>query len=162
MVVDPKYVIANGLRRLPSRFDVRAAHVLLYAIGRQESRFEVRRQANNGPAAGFWQFERGGGVMGVMTHRATRDYAITICSRLGVKFDSVSIWRALQTNDDLATVFARLLLFTDPAPLPEPSLANEQAGWDYYTRNWRPGRPHRDTWGRFWREACAAYHLEDA
>src|SRR5690606_35531315 len=52
---------------LPSRMDSDRATVMLLAIGLQESRFEHRRQIK-GPARGFWQFERGGGVRGVMTH----------------------------------------------------------------------------------------------
>lgn len=162
MIVDPKAVIASGMAILPSRLDTPDARVQLYAIGRQESRFEVRRQHGNGPAAGFWQFERGGGVVGVMSHRASKDLAITACSRRGVRFDSTAVWRALQTDDVLATVFARLLLLTDPAPLPRATVENASAGWQTYVRNWRPGRPHPETWARFWAEALAAYDLETA
>ncbi len=53
----------------------------------------------------------------------------------------------------LACAFARLLLFTDPRPL--PALGNPQAAWDYYVRNWRPGKPHRDTWDALYAKALA-------
>ncbi len=38
-------------------------------------------------------------------------------------------------------VFARLLLWTDAKPL--PAIGDEQGAWDYYLRNWRPGKPTR-------------------
>lgn len=157
MLVDPKEVIDRGLARLPSRMDSRSARVMMHAIGRQESRFEVRRQHGNGPAAGFWQFERGGGVKGVLTHPASRRLAREACEHLQVNPIPLEVWVALQVSDELAAVFARLLLWTDRASLPLPIPDCEQAAWDCYIRNWRPGKPHRQTWGRFWRDACAAY-----
>ena len=57
---------------------------------------------------------------------------------------------ALATADPLAAAFARLLLWTDPRPIPSGS---PQAAWDYYIRNWRPGKPHRHTWDAFYRQA---------
>jgi hypothetical protein len=41
-------------------------------------------------------------------------------------------------------VFARLLLFTLPAPLPLQSDPDE--GWRQYLDAWRPGTPHLATW----------------
>src|SRR5690606_38643231 len=63
---------------LPSRMDSDRATVMLLAIGLQESRFEHRRQIK-GPARGFWQFERGRGVRGVLTHPATAALAREVC-----------------------------------------------------------------------------------
>jgi len=169
MLVNPKDVIDRGLARLPARMDSRAARVLMYAIGRQESRFTARDQLERGgrdilpgPAMGVWQFERGGGVRGVLTHVLTRDLARQACAHFGVDTAPRAAWLALETNDELAAIFARLLLYPDPARLPLPLPAYEQDAWSYYVRNWRPGKPHRDTWGRFWREACAAYEVEGA
>jgi len=169
MLVDPKVVIDRGLARLPARMDSRAARVLMYAIGRQESRFTARDQLERGgrdivpgPAMGFWQFERGGGVRGVLTHVLTSGFARQACMHFGVDPSPRAAWLALETNDVLAAIFARLLLCTDPARLPIPLESYEQDAWDYYVRNWRPGKPHRDAWGRFWREACAAYAIEEA
>jgi hypothetical protein len=63
------------------------------------------------------------------------------------------VWLALETDDILAARLARLLLWTDPRPL--PVRGDAAAGWNYYIRNWRPGKPHPQTWGAFWREAEA-------
>ena len=41
----------------------------------------------------------------------------------------------------------------DPAPLPKPHAGQEEAAWECYLRNWRPGKPHRKSWGPFWAEA---------
>lgn len=127
---------------------------MLAAIGLQESRFEFRRQLGNGPARGFWQFERGGGVVCVMRHDATREKAQTLCAALDVPFEAGKVWATLEHNDALAAGFARLLLLSDPKPL--PALDDPQAAWDYYERNWRPGKPHRRTWDAYHARAVAA------
>jgi len=136
------------------------ARVMLMAIGLQESRLVHRFQlplagATNrkGPARGFWQFEAGGGVAGVMTHNATKDRVLHFVRRHVGSTNNHAIWASLEWEDTLAVVFARLLLWSDPRALPEPTLANEQAAWDYYIRNWRPGKPHRQTWARIWADS---------
>lgn len=141
-----------------------AAEAMMLAIGLQESRFIHRDQivpgkpaGQVGPATGFWQFEKGGGVAGVMQHALTADIARHVATASSVAFDRDVIWRSFATpaGDQLATAFARLLLFTDARPLPSPAEANEEDAWAYYLRNWRPGKPHRSTWGGFWRQAVA-------
>ena len=62
--------IRPALAALPARMRSREAVVMLLAIGLQESLFKYRRQMANGPARGFWQFEKMGGVAGVLQHRA--------------------------------------------------------------------------------------------
>lgn len=123
---------------------------LMLAIGLQESRFKHRRQIN-GPARGYWQFERGGGVRGVLLHKTTRDAAVALCKARGAAPNDQAVYAALERDDVLAAGFARLLLWTDPRPLPE--LGDIDAAWDYYIRNWRPGKPHRKTWDALYREA---------
>jgi len=54
------------------------------------------------------------------------------------------IWGALETDDVFACGVARLLLWTDPRKL--PAADDEDGAWEYYLRNWRPGKPHRDRW----------------
>lgn len=138
------------------------AEAMMLAIGLQESRFVHRDQVvpgkpagQVGPATGFWQFERNGGVAGVMQHALTADIARRVAEAAGVAWDRDAIWRALATEDgdQLAAAFARLLLFTDRAALPAAVEAAEEEAWAYYLRNWRPGKPHRATWGGFWRQA---------
>lgn len=142
---------------LPDRMDTPEARVMLIAIGLQESRFQHRRQLvgnpprPTGPATGFWQFERGGGVVGVLQHRASRDHARTLCAAIGVEPVSQSVWQALQHDDVLAAGFARLLLWTDPFSLPK--LGDINGAWDLYIRTWRPGKPHRSTWDALYAQA---------
>lgn len=119
------------------------ARVLPMAIAGQESGWEYRQQVG-GPAHGFWQFEKGGGVAGVLRHSASAHHAIVVCQKLNVPPDVESVYQALLTNDTLACCMARLLLLTDPAPL--PALGEQDKAWSYYERNWRPGAPHPEAW----------------
>lgn len=147
LVIDK--IIDPSLAFLPLSMDDEKAIVMLLTIGQQESRFEHRRQIGNGPARGFWQFERGGGVNGVMTHKATTAHAHRLCEEREVPWDSMAIWAALETDDLLACGFARLLLFSDPKRL--PSVSDVDGAWNLYTRTWRPGKPHRETWNAYHR-----------
>lgn len=141
-------IIYDALKLLSSKFHSPAAVQMLAAIAYQESNYEHRRQIK-GPARGFWQFERGGGVVGVMNHPSSKQEARNVCSLLVVKFDAQVIYDTLEYDDVLACAFARLLLWTDPRPLP----ADEKTGWDYYIRNWRPGKPHLNRWPGSWEKA---------
>lgn len=149
--------INEAFALLPSKMDSKEARLMLLAIGLQESRFQHRRQLvgnpprPTGPATGFWQFERGGGVVGVLQHHASRDHARTLCAARGVELVSQSVWQALQHDDVLAAGFARLLLWTDPFAL--PALGDAQGAWDLYLRTWRPGKPHRHTWDALYQQA---------
>lgn len=150
--------IHPALALLPPKMTSDAALVMLLAIGLQESRFQYRAQKIagkpylKGPARGFWQFERGGGVVGVMTHHASNEHAHLICGTRGVPFDSVIVHARLEDDDILAAAFARLLLYTDRDPLPGLDASHDDT-WDYYIRNWRPGKPHRHTWDEFHSQA---------
>lgn len=129
---------------------------LLLAIARQESGAALRYQRTGtlstaGPARGFWQFERAGGVLGVMKHQRTALLAHQVCDDALVDWDSHAIWRALEGHDGLAVAFARLLLLSDPLPLPK----TEGESWSYYLRNWRPGKPHPESWAGHWGAANA-------
>jgi hypothetical protein len=135
--------IAPALAMLPARMSSVPAVAQMLAIGLQESRFEHRRQIG-GPARGFWQFEQGGGVRGVLRHSASRVHAQAVCRARNVIATESAVYAALEHDDVLAAAFARLLLWTDPKPL--PALGDEQGAWDLYLRVWRPGKPHRHTW----------------
>jgi hypothetical protein len=146
--------INPALNLLPAKMDSDAARVMLLAIGLQESRLAYRYQKvagdpyAKGPARGLFQFERGGGVVGVMTHHATKELARQVCQDRGVPFDSPLIHARLEFDDVLAAAFARLLLWADSKPLP-PVDADHETAWACYVRNWRPGRPHRQTFDEF-------------
>ena len=133
---------------LPPSMDTSAARVLLRAIALQESRmvhrFQVIPGGGKGPARGLWQFERGGGVKGVLTHPASKRLAQSVCLARGIDADPRTVWANLEIDDVLAAAFARLLLFTDPNPL--PAIGDVSDSWEYYLRNWRPGKPHFQSW----------------
>lgn len=137
-------ILSPGLALLPIAMDSVKARVELLTINLQEDPQQLRRQMGNGPARGLWQFERGGGVKGVMGHHATTGHAHRLCVERGVEWDAAAIWSRLETDDLLACGFARLLLYSDPKPLPD--VTDDAAGWDLYERTWRPGRPHPEKW----------------
>jgi len=118
-----------------------AARVEGMTIAGQESNWDYRRQIG-GPARSFWQFERGGGVAGLFSVTPTQ--LQKVCDFLSIPFDSATVFEAMAWNDMLACCMARLLLWTDPQPLPK--VGDVEGGWDYYLRNWRPGAPHHDSW----------------
>ena len=145
-------IVVAACAVLGRKFDTPDARAMLWAIGRQEGRMYHRRQIN-GPARGLWQFEQGGGVKGVMSHRVSAELADRLCQAQGVSPEIKAAYQALERDDVLACGFARLLLYTDPRPLPRAILSSEDIAWDYYERNWRPGKPHPETWPAFWKEA---------
>ncbi|MFE0843120.1 hypothetical protein [Achromobacter insolitus] len=139
-----------ALALLPVKMATTAARVQLLAIGLQESRFLHRRQIK-GPAMGFWQFERGGGVRGVLSHPSSWQAAREVCAARGVKPTATDVYNMLEHDDVLAAAFARLLLWTDPARL--PAVGEVDAAWALYLRTWRPGKPHPQTWGGLYAQA---------
>lgn len=151
MIVNPIPDILDPAAKLLPGMDSAKARVMLLAIGLQESRFEHRRQIG-GPARGFWQFESGGGVRGVLTHKASSYDAAKICHARGVGSSTKEVYERLESDDILACCFARLLLLTDPKPL--PVIGDTDGSWEYYLRNWRPGKPHRHTWEGLYGKAC--------
>lgn len=153
-----KIMLNPAFARLPLKLDSVAARVMLLSIGQQESRFAFRAQVN-GPAKSFWQFEEGGGVKGVVNHPSTAALCRDLCESRDVPFDQHSIYLAIESDDVLAAAMARLLLFADSAPLPNPTDA--QACWDCYERNWRPGRPHRETWDAYHSAAVDLMALQE-
>lgn len=148
-----RYIIPAAYSVLPEPMNSPQATAMLLSIGLQESRFLHRRQIG-GPARGVFQFERGGGIKGVMTHQQTRGPLATALTELryaGVLGSAVELHKVVEHNDVVACVFARLLLYTVPLALPtrdEPGL-----GWSQYIDGWRPGKPHRETWTNFFTEA---------
>lgn len=154
-------VVGPALQLLPVGMDSPKARVLLLAIALQESRFEHRRQLVGnppkpiGPAKSFWQAEMGGGmVRGVRTHSKTASITQKILQARGVANNDADIWDAIEHDDVLACALARLLLFTDPQPLPE--IGNVNGAWDTYVRVWRPGKPHRASWDALYAQAVEA------
>lgn len=159
-------ILAPSLDRVLPILDIppspEATRMLLAIAGQESSwtwRYQLTSQGPNGeragPARGWWQFERGGGVIGVMSHEATSARAHALCRACHVHWDSDDIWRALEGHDVLATGFARLLLWTIPKRLP----SSETHGWEQYVGTWRPGKPHPRVWPDNWAQADTAIGL---
>lgn len=146
-IYSPAADVAASLIGIPR---TRQADTIMLAIAGQESRWTHRAQIG-GPARGFWQFEKGGGVAGVLAHRATADRARSLCSALRIEADQATVYEALRWDDTLAVGFARLLLWTDPKALPTAP----RPAWDCYMRTWRPGTPHLATWRARWDAAMS-------
>lgn len=128
-----------------------SARVELMAIAGQEARWKDRRQIG-GPARGYWQNERYGGVAEVF--QKTPRQLGTVCASLDIPYDPDVVFEAMAWNDTLACAMARLLLWTDPAPL--PAYWDKGDGWKYYARNWRPGAPHPETWSALHDQSMSA------
>ena len=158
-----------GLALLPPRLDTLPARVWLTTIALQEAgegktaetrvvahRWQVvdlKRPEKKGPARSVLQFELGtrkskGGVWGVFLHAASKGLLQMVCDNRGVAFEPEAIWLAMESDDALAVAVGRLLMLTDPYPLPEP--LDAAGGWDMYAyRLWRPGKPHPETWAKY-------------
>lgn len=145
--------VMPALALLPAKMDSAKARVQLLANGLQESRFEHTHQIG-GPAHSWWQFESGGGVKGVMTHAASKDHARVLCDARGVPFVRAAVFDAMEHDQVLAAGMARLLLWTDPKPL--PNIGDAQGAWELYLRTWRPGKPHPQTWAKLYDQAVFA------
>jgi hypothetical protein len=145
----PKAAVDAAFLLLPAKMDDRQARVIHAAIGYQESKYKVRIQYGNGPARSYWQFENGrlAGINGVLKHRATAELAKAVCKARGVAPERMAVWKAMETDDVLGAAFARLLMYTDPFPLPD----NAVDAWEMYAKRlWRPGKPHPEEWPTSW------------
>ena len=136
--------IDPALKLLPARMDSPEARVLMLAICGQEADFHHRWQVIDparpevmGPARGLWQFERDGGVRGVLTHERTKRMAIDVCRMRNVPATIDAVYNRLHEDDILAAAFARLLLWSNPAAL--PAIGDVEGAWQAYLREWRPG-----------------------
>lgn len=140
-----------ALALLPATMDSPEARAMCLAICLQESRLTHRAQIG-GPAKGYAQFERGGGVIGVLTHVATKKHIQNVLAELD--YPSADSWvchEAIEHNDILCAAFARLLLYTLPDLLPVQD--DPEGGWIQYTKAWRPRNPYRQTWDAFYSQA---------
>jgi hypothetical protein len=138
-----RVAINPALELLPEKMNSLEAKAMMIAIALQESGLVYRKQFG-GPARSFFQFESGGGIHGVLSHPATAGIIGRVLDYMGYDHMPDTSYYAIEHNDVLACIYARLLLWTDPAFLPDENEADK--GWDCYQRNWRPGRPRPDDW----------------
>lgn len=150
-----RYVIPDALALLPGKMDTPAARAMCISIALQETQLQHRVQMAGGPAKSIYQFELGG-VCGVMQHPASRDFLRKVLDRLCYSPDIAPqvLHEAIEHNDTLATVLARLNLYTYPAPLHDKT--DPAGAWQQYLHVWRPGKPHEETWADNYAQAWAA------
>lgn len=179
-------ILGPAMALLPKHMDTPQARVQITATCLQESAFDsphgsrwqvvdAKRRDVKGPARGLAQFERGtsatrGGVWGVYLHSASARMLGDLCRARDVRFDPRDIWAALDTDDILAVALARLLLWTDPKPLPAAQLDACPEAFALYLRVWRPGawdrggamerEALRNKWRANWGKALAANEVK--
>lgn len=152
-------VIKPALNELPPEMRGKRAEAMILAIMLQESELAHRRQMGNGPARGLGQFERGGGVRGVLRFGGkVSSEAFRALTRRGIQTTEQAAWEALEKDDQLAAIFCRLLLWSDWRALPESDKPDD--GWAIYNGVWRPGKPHPNKWPGNFRSAwqCVAQY----
>lgn len=163
----PQRLIQTGIA--PALAELEAARIkdtidarrFLVAIALQETSLRYRRQvsaggAQTGPAASWYQFEKGGGCVGVLTHRAVAERMKKICADYNIEATPQGLWEGMRFNDVVASAAARLLIYTLPKGLPTTA----QDGWEQYLAAWRPGKPHYSTWAANWGAATLAVGLK--
>ncbi|UUJ74512.1 hypothetical protein [Microcystis phage Mae-Yong1326-1] len=145
-----------------------AARPFLLAVAMQETGLAWRAQivagdrTRAGPARGWWQFEQP--TLGLLLgHRVSQAPLRALCRAAVVPAEPDDIWRVIEGHDSLAVGVARLLLLTDPQPIP---VAEDDAWACYADRLWRPGAWSRGTpverqalrskWAENWRAAQQA------
>ena len=132
-----------ALALLPENMRSVQARAMIVAICLQESELKERRQIG-GPAHGYPQFEIAG-ARGVLKHPSSRLHVTKALYELDYRTsDPIACHDAIEHNDVLAIVFARLLLWTLPDKLPEQN--QSELAWEQYLRAWRPGKPRKATW----------------
>lgn len=143
--------------------DSPAARRFMLAIALQESGLQHRRQVSpggdeDGPAASFWQFERGGGCKGVLAHPKTAPAMRMICDAYNVQANAQALWEAMRYQDIVAAAAARLLIYSLPSALPTTA----EHGWIQYLAAWRPGKPHPERWAANFQIATECVYAKGA
>ena len=103
-------------------------------------------------ARSFFMFEHGG-VSGVLEHPASGPTLKAFCISLEIPPLLDTIYEAIAYNDALAYACARLLLWTDPHPLPE--IGDTASSMAMYVNLWRPGKFSAERWTARFAEALA-------
>lgn len=109
------------------------------------------------PAHGRWMFEGGksAALAGLWANPTTAPLLKAACGWLDVEPLHDHAWWALVGNDKLAAICARLLLLTDPHPM--PMIDDVAESYACYLRLWRPGKePGLDKWREVHQRAAAA------
>jgi hypothetical protein len=158
--VPPSIFVTSGLvpamALLPPSLDSYDARRFLLAVAVQETDLVNRLQIGDdgrpitGHGRGWFQFERSG-IASLLSHEALT-FLPKLLKPLGYPPSLDVLHEAVAHNDVLACLLARLLLFTDPHPVPD----DKETGWETYLRLWRPGHPRPEKWPSSWGRADGA------
>lgn len=147
-------VIAPALALLPPGLGGVRAEVMLLAIGQQESGFQKRRP-DLGPERGYWRSCPDDDQVGaVLRHPATAALAVAACDTRQVPPIEERVFTALEHDDLLSAVFARLRLHIEGERL--PPLGEVGDAWSLYCSAWRPAEPDRPRWDQSYARAMDA------
>lgn len=137
------YTFPAAFSLLPGAMDSPEARAEMLAIGLHESNFASRQQggtskkAGKGPAKSFWQFELGGGVTELLETKSVRPILTHVLDVLRYpEWTAAAVHEAMEHNDTLAAVAARLLLWKDPRLMPKRHEGPK--GYAIYLARWRP------------------------
>lgn len=147
-------IVIPALQELPTKMFSLPAVTLLLASGGQESGYMTRLQLGDGPAHGLWQYEQNG-ISAVLKNPKSHGYLLGYLQSHGiVDVSAENVYQLVATDDIISCIVARLMYWDDPAPLPK--FGEEEYAWQYYFRNWRPGKPNRSRWS-FWYQKTVKY-----
>jgi hypothetical protein len=132
--------IATAFKNLASE----GAALQMLAIAGQESGWASRLQQPIPDARGFWQCERLGAVLSVLTGDRSGPVLRAVCNAYAIPPGLDEVTEAIAWHDPLAYALARLALAGDPPAL--PAIGDEEGAWETYARVWRPGKPSRERW----------------
>lgn len=141
-------IVVPGLVSLP-QMDTPKARLALMATAGTESEYLFRIQKPVGYAHGFWQFEKKGACLDVVTNDRVRTITATLAQAAGVALDLDSIFDAIIDHDLLACQLARLNYWLDiHHPLAE--LGDVDGAYARYIAVWEPGKPSRSRFDKYY------------
>jgi hypothetical protein len=135
----------------------RDSEALMLAIAGQESDWTAMHQVG-GPANGPWEFEPNG-VKAVYNHSVCGPILRGALKALGMGNalpETLYQEIATEAGTVLATLLARLLLWSSPARLPVAGLGQMRISFLYYENCWRPGKPDLTRWNVVYPQALSA------
>lgn len=124
----------------------------LLAFAGQETIWQNIQQHGGGPGRGPWQFEPPTCGL-VLNNPASKIMAHRLCGTVGIAATQGAVYDRL-LDRRISPFMARLDTWCDPRAL--PTYGDQQATWEMYMREWRPGRPHPAFWSRFYQAALEA------
>lgn len=140
---------------VPGQLSFASAKCWLHAVAGVESEWTYRIQKPVGYAHGFWQCEKHGAVMEIVTNPRTRGIVLQYCTAHRINPGLDSVFDEIISNDALACLIARLVALLDPAPI--PAIGDQAGSYAYYLRNWRPGKPDRARWAEVYPQSVALF-----